>query len=83
MHTIFDFHWLAIAFSSFVQLLLFLRWLHRRIRSDEITRAFVEDIATNHLPHIYTLLERICEQQGIDRSPIPSIRWVDLNRKIH
>ncbi len=31
-------------------------------------RAFVKDMATNHLPHIYNLLEKICEQQGI-RTP--------------
>jgi hypothetical protein len=34
-----------------------LRWLHRRMRNDEITRAFVRDIATNHLPHIYNALK--------------------------
>ena len=62
-----------------LQFILFVRWLYRRIRNDEITRAFVEDIATNHLPHIYVLLENICDQQGIERSPSPRIRWVDLN----
>ncbi|MFY9752833.1 MAG: hypothetical protein WAJ92_09345 [Candidatus Acidiferrales bacterium] len=83
MRTLFDLHWLAIAFTSLVQLALFVRWLHRRIRSDEITRAFVEDIAMNHLPRIYAILERVCEQQGIDHPPLPAIHWVDLNRKSH
>ena len=49
-------HWYAVltaVVSAGVQFVLFLRWLHRRMRNDEITRAFVRDIATNHLPHIY------------------------------
>jgi hypothetical protein len=36
-----------------VQFALFLRWLHRRMREDEIVHACVRDIALNHLPHIY------------------------------
>lgn len=49
-----------------VQFVLFLRWLHRRTRNDEIVRAFVRDIATNHLPHIYSALHAIARKQGID-----------------
>ena len=65
-----------------VQFLLFLRWLHRRMRDDEIVRAFVRDMATNHLPHIYSALREI-----IDRCPAftdlrnrecPLIRYLDL-----
>ena len=66
---------------TLVQLVLFLRWLYRRIRNEELMRAFVKDMATNHLPHIYNLLEKICDQQGIERrKPAPTIRWVDLNQ---
>lgn len=83
MHTLFDPRWLAYFFSGLVQLVLFLRWLYRRIRNDELTRTFVEDMARNHLPHIYELLERICEEQGIRRTPRPHIRWVDLNSPRH
>ena len=80
----------AIAAAAVVQLVLFVRWLYRRIRNDELMRVFIEDIAENHLPHIYALLEKICHQlarqggQGIDRDdlpPAPPIRWLDLNRK--
>ena len=74
-------YWWAVALPSLVQLALFLRWLYRRVRNDEIMRAFVQDIATNHLPHIYERLERLCEQQGIERSPLPPIRWIDLNSR--
>jgi hypothetical protein len=74
-----DFYHLAAAFGAFVQFALFLRWLYRRIRNDELMRVFVEDMATNHLPHIYDLLERLCERQGIDRDALPPIRWVNLN----
>ena len=50
-------HWsailtaLALAGMPFV---LLLRCLHRRMRNDEIVRALVRDMATNHLPRIDT-----------------------------
>lgn len=74
-----DPYWVTVLFTSIVQLTLFLRWLYRRVRNDELTRAFVHDMATNHLPHIYELLEKICTQQGIEGTKRPPIRWVDLN----
>jgi len=79
MRSFLNSYWLTLGFTSIVQLALFARWLYRRIRNDEITRAFVHDMATNHLPHIYERLERLCEQQGIDRTSAPPIRWLDLN----
>ena len=68
----------AIA-SAGVQLVLFLRWLHRRMRDDEINRAFIRDVALNHLPHIYNALQSICEQQGITMHAAPVVRFVDLH----
>ena len=68
-----------LALTSLVQFVLFLRWIYRRIRNDELVRAFVEDMAMNHLPHMYDLLEKLCDKQGIDRAPAPPIRWIDLN----
>jgi hypothetical protein len=70
---------LAFAVTSLVQFVVFLRWIYRRIRNDELTRAFVEDMATNHLPHIYEMLEKLCDKQGIERDQVPTIRWIDLN----
>jgi len=75
-------HWYAIltaVVSVGVQFVLFLRWLHRRMRNDEITRAFVRDIATNHLPHIYNALQKIAAQQGITLDETPMVRFLDLN----
>src|SRR5262249_39371164 len=60
---------LAVLVPVGVQLVLFLCWLHRRIRDDEINRAFVYDVATNHLPHIYDALRAIAEQQEFPRCP--------------
>jgi hypothetical protein len=74
-------HWLALltaAASAGVQFVLFLRWLHRRMRDDEINRAFVRDLALTHLPHIYETLQSICEQQGISVHPAPQVRFVDF-----
>jgi hypothetical protein len=77
MRALIDPYWWTVGSASLVQLILFLRWLYRRVRNDEMTRAFVEDMATNHLLHIYSLLEKLCEQKGIERAPLPPIRWVD------
>ena len=75
-------HWYVILtalVSGAVQFVLFLRWLHRRMRNDEIARAFIRDIATNHLPHIYNALQKIAAQQGIELDETPLVRFVDLN----
>jgi len=63
-----------------VQFVLFLRWLHRRMRDDEITRAFVRDVALNHLPHIYTALREIAARQGIELDETPLVRFLEFNR---
>ena len=73
--------WLATLIPVAVQFVVFLRWLHRRMRNDEITRAFVRDIATNHLPHIYSALQKIAAQQGIELDETPLVQFVDLNHR--
>ena len=73
--------WLATLVPVAVQFVIFLRWLHHRMRNDEITRAFVRDIATNHLPHIYTALQKIAAQQGIELDETPLVQFVDLNSR--
>src|SRR5882757_2354609 len=73
--------WLTAIIPIVVQFVIFLRWLHRRMRNDEITRAFVRDIATNHLPHIYNALQKIAAQQGIDLDETPLVQFVDLNHQ--
>jgi len=73
--------WLATLIPVAVQFVVFLRWLHRRMRNDEITRAFVRDIATNHLPHIYNALQKIAAEQGITLDETPLVQFVDLNHR--
>ncbi len=68
----------AIA-SAAVQFVLFLRWLHRRMRDDEINRAFLRDIALVHLPHIYDALQSITQQQGTTMHAAPAVRFVDFH----
>ena len=51
-HDFLDPHWPTFAIAAFVQFILFVRWIYRRVRNDEIMRVFVEDMATSHLPHI-------------------------------
>ena len=73
--------WLTVLVPVGVQCVIFLRWLHRRIRDDEINRAFVHDVATNHLPHVYDALRAIAEQQGIVLDAPPPVRFIDLNER--
>lgn len=74
---------LAILVPLSAQFVVFLRWLHRRMRNDEIMRAFVRDVATNHLPHIYDALRQIAAQQGIELQSPPLVRFLDLNGRRH
>jgi hypothetical protein len=74
--------WLAVLIPVGVQLVVFLRWLHRRICDDEIHRAFVYDVATNHLPHIYDALRAIAEEKGIILDAPPPVRFIDLNERL-
>ena len=69
---------LPVLLPVLVQFVLFLRWLHRRMRNDEIVRAFVRDIATNHLPHIYSALHAIARKQGIEPHEPPLVRFVEF-----
>lgn len=79
MHTLANSNWWTFSVLFAAQFIMFLRWMYRRIRKDEVTRIFVQDMATNHLPHIYELLQRLCEQQGIEGTKPPVVRWIDLN----
>jgi hypothetical protein len=75
-------HWYGIfaaVVSASIQLVVFLRWLHRRMRDDEINRVFIRDVATNHLPHIYSALHQIAAEKGIELQEPPLVRFVDLS----
>ena len=45
-------NWILVGFPSLLQLFLFIRWLHRRMRDDEIRRAFIRDMATVSYTHL-------------------------------
>jgi hypothetical protein len=75
-------HYIAILVtiaSAGAQLVVFLRWLHRRMRDDAIHRQFVRDMATNHLPHIYEALHKIASQHGVLLTLPPNIRFIDFD----
>jgi hypothetical protein len=72
-------YWIVVFFSSVVQLVIFLRWLHRRTRDDEIRRAFVRDMAVNHLPHLYHALRQIASHLGLELREPPPVQFIDLN----
>jgi hypothetical protein len=70
---------LLAVFSLAAQMTVFLRWMHRRVRDDEIQRAFIRDLALRHLPSIYKALHTIAERQGIDLDATPIVNYVDLH----
>ncbi|MBZ5529479.1 MAG: hypothetical protein LAN71_16480 [Acidobacteriia bacterium] len=67
--------------AALAQFGLFLRWLHRRMRDDEIARTFVRDVAVNHLPHIYSALREIAGHQGVRLSEPPLVQFIEVNGK--
>jgi hypothetical protein len=71
--------WIGGIAVAGVQLVVFLRWAHRRMRDDEINRAFVRDMATNHLPHLYGALRQIAQHQGVELSDPPPIKFIEFN----
>lgn len=72
-------YWLIVAFTLLTQLCLFLRWLHRRLRDTAIERAFLSDMANNHLPHIYHVLRLIAAHHRIEIDEPPPVRFLELN----
>jgi hypothetical protein len=74
-----NFGWLAPIIPLALQLILFLRWLHRRMVSDEIVHACVRDIALSHLPYIHASLRAIAADQRVTLPPPPQVHFVDFN----
>jgi hypothetical protein len=70
--------YLVVLFSLGAQLVVFLRWMHRRMRDDEIQRVFVRDLALRHLPNIYRALNTIAERHGIKLEDTPMVNYVDM-----
>jgi len=72
-------YWIIVAFATLAQFAMFVRWLHRRTRDDEIRRAFIHDIALNHLPHLYHALRQIAGHLGLELQDPPPVQFLDLN----
>ncbi len=72
---------IAAAVPLVAQAVFFLRWLHRRALADEIQRAFVRDMALNHLPHIYRVLHQIGRGCGVQLDEPPPVCFCELNHR--
>jgi hypothetical protein len=72
-------YWFVIGFTMLTQFFVFVRWLHRRMRDAEIARTFAHDLATNHLPQIYRVLQLLAEHHGIKIPNPPPVRFIELN----
>jgi hypothetical protein len=68
----------CVLFSMGAQFVVFLRWIHRRMRDDEIQHVFIRDLALKHLPSIYRALHTMAEQQGIRLDETPMVNYVDM-----
>src|ERR1700676_3122317 len=66
-------YWLIVAFTLLTQFCIFVRWLHRRMRTAEVERAFVHDLARIHLPHLYHALHLIAARLGITLEDLRSL----------
>ena len=73
----------AVLFSVGAQFVVFLRWIHRRMRDDEMQRVFIRDLALKHLPAIYRALHSMAEQQGISLDETPMVNYVDMRNGKH
>jgi len=71
--------WLSALLPVGVQFVFFLRWLHRRMRNDEIVHVCVRDIALTHLPHIYSSLQALAKEKGTALPETPVIHFVDFH----
>jgi hypothetical protein len=54
------------------------RWLYRKVRDAQVAGRFVEDMATNHLPHIYDAQKRIAGALSVELPEPPPIRFMDF-----
>lgn len=61
------------------QAIVFFRWIARRMRDDDIARAFLKDLATVHLPHLYGSMQKLAEVQGVELDPQPLVQFVAFN----
>lgn len=71
--------WASGAVAALVWLRSAMNERARRRRKEEIALAFVRDMATNHLPHIYSALLKIAANQGVELDETPMVQFVDLN----
>jgi hypothetical protein len=72
-------YWIVVGSSACVQCFFVLRWLHRRMRDDEMRRAFVRDMAINHLPYLYHTLGQIAVRLGLKIEEPPQVQFLEFN----
>jgi hypothetical protein len=57
------------------------RAIYRKARSIDVTQRFTEEMATNHLPHLYHGLNLICDKLDIPITEPPVINYSDFSKK--
>jgi hypothetical protein len=72
-------YWILGIFTVLTQFFIFLRWLHRRLRDEEIVRVFIREMAFNHLPYIYQTLRLIAEQVDAKAPAPPPVSFLEFD----
>lgn len=54
-------------------------WTYRRVRNRQINEAFIEEMATVHLPYLYRAVVALCDKSGVDIGDHPNIGFLRLN----
>jgi hypothetical protein len=71
--------WVVAGVAVAAQAAVVIKWLYGRIRNDELNRAFVEAMATSHLPFIYHSLEKIATEKDVKLGERPEIAFLKFN----
>jgi hypothetical protein len=54
-----------------------IQYIYRAVRRNETTQEFTVQMACNHLPHIYHVLELLCHKLDVEVTEPPPIRFTD------
>ena len=57
------------------------RWVYGRARDVEIAVKFIEDVSSNHLPHLYHGLTLVAKKLDVVIDDPPPIRFIPFREK--
>jgi hypothetical protein len=77
---------LTLILAASTPVVFAIRWAYLKVKAsgkqearDSIESRFINDMATNHLPHIYHVQTLICKKMEVEVTEPPPIKFVDVN----